>query len=201
MRIAAQASMEPRSVERGNTEQMARWHDCGQRFNGATLSRTWKPRRVHRLPDALKLLQWSHAQSNVETDGSASMRAPRVRCFNGATLSRTWKHGPSVRELTRGSWLQWSHAQSNVETIGGAARSDVEQVASMEPRSVERGNIAVNAPSCIANRLLQWSHAQSNVETLRSRLRGAVVYERFNGATLSRTWKPPEFEIRDLDSR
>ncbi len=64
---AAPASMEPRSAERGNASRARRSASKSLSFNGATLSRTWKP------VDPLE----------VELHG------PR---FNGATLSRTWKH-------------------------------------------------------------------------------------------------------------
>ena len=204
--------MEPRSVERGNAHffiasvaapcfngatfcptrkpltGVIRHRRHRPRFNGATLSRTWKhayrqpaeryplpasmgPRPVERgnqeegsnLPQQPTLLQWGHAQSNVETTRATRLRTAR-RCFNGATLSRTWKRrgvraghprtsGFNGATLSR-TWklagayaattatlaLQWSHAQSNVETVWLAWRS--------------RSRAG-----------LQWSHAQSNVET------------------------------------
>src|SRR5262245_15420279 len=96
---------------------------------------------------------------------------------------------PSKRDHLNQYLLQWSHAQSNVETRPAARRSHLLDLASMEPRSVERGNDFVliaksqlpvasmeprsvergNPPSLdpepeLAARL-QWSHAQSNVET------------------------------------
>ena len=61
------ASMEPRSAERGNVplEIHARRATAG--FNGATLSRTWKPAAEEGYLTDANVLQWSHAQPNVET--------------------------------------------------------------------------------------------------------------------------------------
>ena len=133
------ASMEPRSAERGNTPHTLPAPHRQSCFNGATLSRTWKqvgvvcahdPNEASMEPRSAErgnvkreienrymreLLQWSHAQPNVETPPK---RAP-------------------IRWRFR---LQWSHAQPNVETDlrhTGATRI---VSASMEPRSAERGN-------------------------------------------------------------
>ncbi len=93
---------------------------------------------------------------------SGGTRIPKVR-FNGATLSRTWKPDACNQALKVAQELQWSHAQPNVETIFVAAPHERLTQASMEPRSAERGNPALR-------------------RSLTSRIR-------FNGATLSRTWK------------
>ncbi len=107
--------MEPRSAERGNARAACQQDEIDARFNGATLSRTWKRERKVSILD-------------------------NGRCFNGATLSRTWKPATKLQSLAESFLLQWSHAQPNVEThhlqLGGRAR----QGASMEPRSAERGN-------------------------------------------------------------
>ncbi len=58
--------MEPRSAERGNFSTLPAGAPGSSRFNGATLSRTWK----HPV-----------ARRHLSTYTS----------FNGATLSRTWK--------------------------------------------------------------------------------------------------------------
>ena len=88
---ALRASMEPRSVERGNPKRAGR--PCKPRscFNGATLSRTGKRVPLFAPFGNNPELQWSHAQSNVET-AIAPLGDPRQFV------------------------LQWSHAQSNVET-------------------------------------------------------------------------------------
>ncbi len=85
--------------------------------------------------------------------------------------------------------LQWSHAQPNVETGTTLVEAARGYLASMEPRSAERGNemwISILA----RNIALQWSHAQPNVETFKARKRSDKRANSFNGATLSRTWKP-----------
>ncbi len=158
------ASMEPRSAERGNmglcalilSQSPLQWSHaqpnvetgwrrsaCGlrtTRFNGATLSRTWKRRRLRFKTSTLCSLQWSHAQPNVETSGYRQIirpervlqwshaqpnvettgifsRVPKVFVgFNGATLSRTWKRDAIRAIVARDIRLQWSHAQPNVET-------------------------------------------------------------------------------------
>ena len=118
----SRASMEPRSAERGNT-------GCGEPqgiekrrgFNGATLSRTWKPCGLALIATAQPMLQWSHAQPNVETSNEGDIAVMRADAsmeprsaergnlshhfrleissngFNGATLSRTWKHTHGIR--------------------------------------------------------------------------------------------------------
>ncbi len=116
-----QASMEPRSAERGNSAACAghpQWCAC---FNGATLSRAWKPVVPgSKLPETVYALQWSHAQPSVETSNPAPARSFDARApgFNGATLSRAWK--PGIDKL----------------------RGEFGWEASMEPRSAERGNQA-----------------------------------------------------------
>jgi len=137
-------------------------------FNGATLSRTWKPLTIFTSSIVFAI------------------------CFNGATLSRTWKLFIVDAVAAGDVGLQWSHAQSNVETPKAGRKSAQPQSASMEPRSVERGNnlsCAAQAATSDASMEprsvergntsgsttiavlmpLQWSHAQSNVETTRRR--------------------------------
>src|SRR5882672_4936044 len=92
-------------------------------FNGATLSRTWKLERDLEGETGLRVLQWSHAQSNVETRQIGNNLGQRIG-------------------------LQWSHAQSNVETWKGRRDRPASRIsASMEPRSVERGNSAQSKPN------------------------------------------------------
>ncbi len=66
-RAVSVASMEPRSAERGNLIKNGKCQSCGGRFNGATLSRTWKPFEITEQELWDIMLQWSHAQPNVET--------------------------------------------------------------------------------------------------------------------------------------
>ncbi len=108
------ASMEPRSAERGNKPFAIGFSRHLQRFNGATLSRTWKP-VLRYSPVSGNALQWSHAQPNVETSSG-------------------------IADSSVQPGLQWSHAQPNVETRGMTYLNSAKKRASMEPRSAERGN-------------------------------------------------------------
>ena len=87
--------MEPRSNERGNMYAHAAPRSQEASFNGATLKRTWKLKDDVRKAREFLALQWSHAQTNVETFFAPVVCAPVTK-------------------------LQWSHAQTNVETPGGS---------------------------------------------------------------------------------
>ena len=88
------ASMEPRSLERGNATEARAESSALISFNGATFTRTWKPLHASALLPALSgLLQWSHVHSNVETSALLARSSEVSACFNGATFTRTWKPG------------------------------------------------------------------------------------------------------------
>ena len=132
------ASMEPRSNERGNP-------------------------RASRARRTRWTLQWSHAQTSVETATWGRPCAARITRFNGATLKRAWKRRlcRTTRPIGRcfnGATLKraWKRA------IGRGSGADAS--ASMEPRSNERGNVRFR---------------------MKSGWRGVC----FNGATLKRAWK------------
>ena len=112
---AKYASMEPRSLERGN--------DDADRSEGGNC-----------------LLQWSHVHSNVETFSFSTGRNLLSHRFNGATFTRTWKPRQETFKVRGACQLQWSHVHSNVETAIGATHLVSVDRASMEPRSLERGN-------------------------------------------------------------
>ena len=113
--------MEPRSLERGNLTVLylhGAWrsgnHGNIRSFDGAAFSRTRKP-----------------------LIGNAVLRSPNG--FNGAAFSRT-------RKLLR--FERWSHLAVQIRFNGAAfsrtrklpSKTGVLQHASMEPRSLERGN-------------------------------------------------------------
>ena len=139
LRYGAYASMEPRPIERGNGKLDKKAQRTFTSFNGATPNRAWKRCLPSRASLSLSVLQWSHAQSSVETRAT--------RAIDPAGLP-----------------LQWSHAQSSVETGYGSRDLLRIELASMEPRPIERGN------------------------TRRPRS-GAAPCPRFNGATPNRAWK------------
>ncbi len=182
--------MEPRSIERGETY--------------LRLERSWSALR----------LQWSHVQSNVERSPGRAARSGRYRPASMEPRSIERGEARSVPLDPFHPPLQWSHVQSNVESSGEAnycwvnryklqwshVQSNVESLhlvdpvdlllvrASMEPRSIERGEFS-SAAKAISSRssfngatfnrtwreakkrqgartdLLQWSHVQSNVES------------------------------------
>ena len=110
------ASMEPRSAERGNAGSPGRAQSPSGGFNGATLSRTWK-----QLRELLKSATGSTASMEPRSAERGNRRISIQRksfsgCFNGATLSRTWKPLTQIRFTNSRYKLQWSHAQPNVET-------------------------------------------------------------------------------------
>ncbi len=187
LRLQSRASMEPRSAERGNKALTRTRRLRLPSFNGATLSRTWKPSRRRRFRNACS-------------------------SFNGATLSRTWKPRPAhqssseprasmePRSAERGNngqfWntlpiipaLQWSHAQPNVETlllVSDQVQYNLGFNGATLSRTWKHPSKRRFAPSLGR---LQWSHAQPNVET-KSNKEIADLVGSFNGATLSRTWK------------
>ncbi len=182
-------------------------------FNGATFNRTWRGvmgRRVELAPSAL---QWSHVQSNVESIVEEHHVRLHLRSFNGATFNRTWREArlepgfPDGLKLQwshvqsnveRGSWrsatcastgLQWSHVQSNVERMILQFRTERGIWASMEPRSIERGEICGTGHCCPT------TSTGFNGATFNRTWRGRQVdLERlseqgFNGATFNRTWR------------
>ncbi len=159
------ASMEPRSVERGNSAARS----CARRMRGASM----EPRSVERgnVADRTQIdrpaaaLQWSHAQSNVETQSHCDRIASDADRFNGATLSRTWKHQSSDYASRTDRWLQWSHAQSNVETGGANRRPQLIRSALQWSHAQSNVETADESARRVAAEVLQWSHAQSNVET------------------------------------
>src|SRR5262249_15842749 len=84
-------SMDPPSIERGNSVDLVVCIRLAEGFNGATFNRTWKLLGYRLRPFFTLRLQWSHVQSNVET----------TIVLNASTFYLM---------------LQWSHVQSNVET-------------------------------------------------------------------------------------
>ena len=147
------ASMEPRSLERGNPATQCLRTDIQ---NIASM----EPRSLERgnlanrrvQYSASSRLQWSRVLSNAETRERETHGSPRER-FNGAAFSRTRKPDiphPCQLGLCR---LQWSRVLSNAETHAKHELKAHILMASMEPRSLERGNhscpsVSVSAAGC-----------------------------------------------------
>ena len=110
-----EASMEPRFLKRGNFHMVNMEFIQLNRFNGTTLSQTWKS-PCHLPPTRFKrVLQWNHAFSNVEMSRQRH------------TLPQNTLASMEPRFLKRGNGMP----QGDV--------TDAHQ-ASMEPRFLKRGN-------------------------------------------------------------
>ncbi len=141
------------------------------RFNGAAFSRTRKLKLLSPgTCTSAELLQWSRVLSNAETDTmTATWNMPKS--FNGAAFSRTRK--PTNFQLTQPplSRLQWSRVLSNAETTTNSCEKVVEESrASMEPRSLERGNSpsAKSSAPTLRNHLCERQMAVYAISTVRS---------------------------------
>ena len=112
---------------------------------------------------------------------SVSIR-PSVDRFNGATASRPWKTPVRVGRLS--FLLQWGHGLSAVEV--GAWPDIVGDSASMGPRPLGRGKLAVTGSSAIGFNGATASRPWKIAGARPMRMSGIG----FNGATASRPWKP-----------
>ena len=135
------ASMGPRSHERGNGTVKVTPPMLSVGFNGAAFSRTRKP---------------------APTSRGGRCHSPG---FNGAAFSRTRKLETTRAHARFIAELQWGRVLTNAETFLSSRSRSTSALASMGPRSHERGN----------NSTASWS---------------GETRARFNGAAFSRTRKP-----------
>ena len=158
--------MGPRSCERGNkthgTPQSAsptlQWGRarasaeiraahyrlvCPLRFNGAALVRARKCFSSVTTTERLSLLQWGRARASAEMKGGDMSEWPEDLRFNGAALVRARK-----------STAFFTIASSR-------------NVASMGPRSCERGNLGVMHEGAERAVQLQWGRARASAEMAR----------------------------------
>ncbi len=179
--------MGPRSIERGKRNRH-RDRDGEQRsFNGAAFNRTRKeeffdmtyeplrrasmgPRSIERGKSRVfrrwkqPVLQWGRVQSNAERSKLLSMSQFTGRLQWGRVQSNAEsKLNKCLRSSNR--QLQWGRVQSNAERKLGAFKLLFDVVASMGPRSIERGKHAVNVSSKSMAIVLQWGRVQSNAES------------------------------------
>ena len=189
------ASIEPRSYERGN-----RARRYGARRGGIWLQLS----HVHtNVETALSInhqfqpfdkLQLSHVHTNVETQGvevevpvylHASIEPRSYERGNGLmgvncqwrefTLQLSHVHtnvetSGLEMEIKDNVGLQLSHVHANVETLTMFNAKASEAAASIEPRSYERGNACYSASTFAPPVALQLSHVHTNVETNQQRL-------------------------------
>src|SRR5690606_14836573 len=85
--------------------------------------------------------------------------------FNGAALRRTRKATAIWAGGAATFWLQWSRAQENAEAQDPEGLPVSAIVASMEPRSGERGRVAPVAELSGADLRLIWRRAVKTAET------------------------------------
>ena len=181
---ACLASMGPRSHERGNE----------------------KPRR---LPARTSRLQWGRVLMNAETrmDGLT----PRAR-RNASMGPRSHERGNSAYVLCDCPWgeqlqwgrvlmnaetetpsrsddlvlkLQWGRVLMNAETFGSHPFERGRDLASMGPRSHERGNLARPELPIRHHRSLQWGRVLMNAETRSAAGANPRQLLGFNGAAFS----------------
>src|SRR6266850_4581602 len=108
------ASMGPRSVERGIFANAGPFSKFFARFNGAALCRARNPDAVSIHQSRLNQLQWGRALSSAE--------------------SKRLRYLPES-----GTALQWGRALSSAESYSAKNTDGLKEIASMGPRSVERG--------------------------------------------------------------
>ena len=192
-----EASIRPRHIGRGNSQQPSRPPAQQQQAS-------IRPRHIGRGNLAVdaggegrhQALQFGHGTSAVETE-QATGRTASCRSFNSATAHRPWKHRALLRPLAahgrlqfghgtsavetrvwgkispqRGT-LQFGHGTSAVETHRGKAEAQDSILASIRPRHIGRGNRPAT------------SH----------RLNQTVS---FNSATAHRPWKRADVAFPDV---
>src|SRR5581483_10834540 len=162
--IAAVASMGPRSCERGND----RVRDF-DRTSGA-------------------LLQWGRARASAEIVRRIDTGHMAERRFNGAALVRARKSDPAQRARIEAVLLQWGRARASAEMPNIGPRI-LSILASMGPRSCERGNKFVARPRISTVYPLQWGRARASAEIALLHALSDAQNKGFNGAALVRARK------------
>ncbi len=99
-----------------------------------------------------------------EKDGRRQWKESR-NCFNGATFNRTWREAGSRDQIPiTGASMEPRSIERGEERLADTAGRRVAR-ASMEPRSIERGEGPRQRSGLTSTTTLQWSHVQSNVES------------------------------------
>src|ERR1700687_4275373 len=111
-------------------------------FNWATRSHAWKLTRPSATLVRILGLQLGHAFSRVETLSAVGRCVSFLALQLGHAFSRVETFAPDSR-LGMGRWLQLGHAFSRVETTSAACGFISCKMASIGPRVLTRGNVAV----------------------------------------------------------
>ena len=161
------ASMGPRSHERGN------WLD-DHRVTGDSILLQWGRVLMNaetviagRHPTRFTLvLQWGRVLMNAETgDYKADVSSLPTELQWGRVLMNAETRCPEVQH-TEAFMLQWGRVLMNAETRSDQEAGSGTQVASMGPRSHERGNERVDrVTGQDLGALLQWGRVLMNAET------------------------------------
>src|SRR5579885_3104256 len=147
------ASMGPRSCERGNEEIDGKRYARCEASMGPRSCERGNHQATQIIGNDCFMLQWGRARA------SAEMAAP-PHCV---TSSKTASMGP--RSCERGNMTGYPHGRPGYV------------IASMGPRSCERGNTRTLRYSCSAACWLQWGRARASAEIIAQRLIGLGVAE------------------------
>ena len=124
-----------------------------------------------RTPPPQWPLQWGRARKNAETVRQAGHHRHNGR-FNGAALGRTRKLDDMICRGCGHIALQWGRARKNAETDREKGGDMSRHLASMGPRSEERGNardekgVRTILSSCLIYSYSVFTGGFSTIETL-----------------------------------
>ena len=130
------------------------------------------------------MLQWGHDQLIVEGQGSPNLAL--------VVYKLQWGHDQLIVEGHRAGGqyqpdarLQWGHDQLIVEGASSGESTGEHGVASMGPRSVDRGRQVAVQHDFRGRHGLQWGHDQLIVEGQPHSRAHRTLTKCFNGATIS----------------
>ena len=185
-------------------DQARKYRDVAYGFTTSRRSLQWSRARssaeiVRLVPDLApsSVLQWSRARSSAEMQIDAAGDREATSRFNGAALDQARKcrglataacgagrfNGAALDQARKSSCCDRRLRPRRLASMEprsikrGNSPRPLRRVtrwsASMEPRSIKRGNAARRAVAPPATRMLQWSRARSSAE-MRARERSAM---------------------------
>src|SRR5579885_2494834 len=182
--------MGPRSCERGNRHWLRPATLAAHRFNGAALVRARKSVTGTAAPPVL----------DPSFNGAALVRArksPGEQIPRARLTALQWGRARASAEmpsfgfsLSHHPMLQWGRARASAEIAVHRAINKRFSVASMGPRSCERGNPVSTDPDDLSE-LLQWGRARASAEIRCGFPSRHAHFNGFNGAALVRARKWP----------
>src|SRR5581483_9709405 len=162
--IGCCASMGPRSCERGNLRK--------QPVSVSRLHASMGPRSCERgngsqargAPPGAGRLQWGRARASAEIGCGLQKCNKKKLGFNGAALVRARKSEQEPIDSYVLILLQWGRARASAEMRRIGIHIHYPIVASMGPRSCERGNGFHVRATCLLHVQLQWGRARASAE-------------------------------------